>query len=244
VAKSSAKQNQSVEMADKHRKEIVMSIILNGDLQARLGGKLAEISRQVFLQKGYGFDPEKLDVFLQRAIEGRFQEGSKWTRDADGVIRFTLISNGKAGEEWITHFTAKGLSVGRYAQSVLRYKNFKPTKAGTPHHIAVLPGKLYSDDGRITRLIRADAKKRKMTDPHAEVACLIRDMFSDEEIKEMGLDWIITMHEPIPDSDGSPSVLGTYRFSDCRLSAYYGEPDRRWDRDNGFAFSVPQGPVA
>ena len=44
---------QSVEMADKYRKEIVMSIILNGDQQARLGGKLAEISRQVFLQKEY-----------------------------------------------------------------------------------------------------------------------------------------------------------------------------------------------
>ena len=108
--------------------------------------------------------------------------------------------------------------------------------------MAVLPGKLYSDDERITRNIRADAKKRKMTDLPAEVACLIRDMFSDEEIKEMGLDWIITMHEPIPDSDGDPGVLGTNRFDGYRLVAYGGHPGHGWDREYGFAFSVAQCP--
>ena len=164
---------------------------------------------------------------------------TRWT-EKDGVIYFTLVSNGKTGEEWIVHLNGKGLPVGSYAQSVLRHKNFKPTKAGTVHQIGVIPGKLFSDDGRITKNIRADAKKRKMTDPHAEVACLIRDMFSDEEIKEMGLDWIITMHEPIPDSDGHPSVLGTNRCNDYRLGAYDGRPGRRWRSAYGFAFSVPQ----
>ena len=217
-----------------------MSTKLNGDLQARLGGKLAEISRQVFLQKEYGFDPEKLDTFLQRAIEGRFNDGMKWTRDADGVIYFTVVSNGKTGEEWIVHLNGKGLPVGSYAQSVLRHKNFKPTKAGTVHQIGVLPGKLFSDNDRITKNIRGNAKKRKMTDPHAEVACLIRDMFSDEEIKEMGLDWIITMHEPIPDSDGDPGVLGARRFLGYGLDACDGDPDDRWYCGDGFAFSVPQ----
>ena len=164
----------------------------------------------------------------------------RWT-EKDGVIYFTLVSNGKTGDEWITHFEGKKLSVGSYAQSVLRHKNFKPTKAGKVYNIAVLGGNLFSDNDRTTKSIHAEAKKRKMTDPHAEVACLIRDAFSDKEIEEMGLSLIITMHEPIPDSDGRPDVLGSRRSDDCRLYAYGAHPDDGWRCVNGFAFLAPQG---
>jgi hypothetical protein len=177
---------------------------------------------------------------LQAFLEHRDSWLKRWTVK-DGVIYFTLISNGFTGDEWITHLNGKKQPVGPYAQSVLRHPNFKPTKAGTPHHIAVLLGKLYFDDERITRNIRTDAKKRKMTDPHAEVACLIRDAFTDQEIEEMGLTWIITMHEPIPDSDGHPHLLGADRYGGYRLSAYDSRPDDRWSRARGFAFSVAQG---
>ncbi len=163
-----------------------------------------------------------------------------WT-EKDGVIYFMLVSNGKTGDEWITHFEGKKLSVGNYAQSVLRHKNFKPTKVGTVHHIAILKGELFSDGDRITKNIRAEAKKRKMTDPHAEVACLIRDNFSDKEIEEMGLSWIITMHEPIPDSDGVLNLLGTRQYDDFRLFACNSHPDHSWHRGNEFAFVVAQG---
>ena len=216
-----------------------MSKKLTGDEKLSLAGKIAELQRQVFLQAEYGFDPKKLDEHLQRAIEGQWGNRS-WTVK-DGVIYFTLVSNGKTGEEWITHLEGKGLPVGDYAKSVLRHKDFKPTKAGTVHSIAVLQGQLFSDNDRITKNIRAEAKKRKLVDPHAEVACLIRDMSSDEEIKEMGLDWIITMHEPIPDSDGDLDVLGTNRCADCRLFACDASPTSRRRRENGFAFAVAQG---
>jgi len=236
VAKSPAVVKQSVEMADKYRKEIVMGIILSGDLQARLGRKLAEISRQVFLQKEYGFNPEKLDAFLQRATEGRFHDGMKYTRDVDGVIRFTLVSNGFTGDQWIKNFKVKGFPPHTYVERMLQHQDFVPTPAGTVHNIAVLPGKLYSCNGRITKDIRADAKKRKMTDPHAEVACLIREMFSNQDTKEMGLGRIITMHEPILDFVGNPRVLGTHAGV-YELNAYSGDPDNGWLLQYGFAFS-------
>jgi hypothetical protein len=226
-------------MVGKTEKEIVMSTKLTGDQKLSLAGKIAELQRQVFLQAEYGFDPEKLDEHLQCAIEGRWASRA-WTTK-DGVIYFTLVSNGRTGEEWIAHLEAKSLPVGDYAKSVLRHPDFKPTKAGIVHHIAVLKGGLFSDNDRITKNICAEAKKRKMTDPHAEVACLIRDMLSDKEIKEMGLDWIITMHEPIPDSDGYPDVLGTNRYVDGRLGACDARPSRRWFRADGFAFAVAQG---
>lgn len=178
-------------------------------------------------------DPKGLQNFLSGLNE------KQWT-EQDGVIYFTVVSNGKTGEEWITYLNGKGLPVGSYAQSVLRHKKFKPTKTGTIHQIGVISGKLFSNNDRTTKNFRDDAKKRKMTDPHAEVACLIRDMFSDKEIKEMGLDWIITMHEPIPDSYGNLCLLGTARYDDYMLHAFYSNPGNRWHRENGFAFV--QGP--
>jgi hypothetical protein len=158
--------------------------------------------------------------------------------EKDNVIYFTLVSNGKTGDEWITYLNSKKFPVGSYAQSVLRHGNFKPTRAGTVHNVAVLKGDSFSDNSRTTKDIRAEAKKRKMTDPHAEVACLIRDAFSDKEIEEMGLSWIIIMHEPIPDSDGDSDLLGSCRYDGYKLNAYSGRPGHSWGCDSGFAFSA------
>jgi len=196
-------------------------------------GQLEDFFRQI---KDGSIGGEHVQAFL----EHRNPWPKRWV-EKDGVIYFTLVSNGKTGEEWINNFEGKGQSVGGYAKSVLQHKNFKPTKVGTVHHVAVLKGVLYSDEGRITKLIRADAKKRKMTELPAEVACLIRDNFTDKEIEEMGLDWIITFHEPIPDSDGGPGVLGSFRYVGYGLDAYSAHPDLRWGRERGFAFAVAQG---
>jgi hypothetical protein len=191
------------------------------------------------LEKLQGRDGERWYQDLTKFLRGELYSSKRWT-EKDGVIYFTITSNGKTGDDWITHFEGKKLPVGSYAQSVLRHKNFKPTKAGTVHNITVLKGELFSDEDRITKNIRAEAKKRKMTDPHAEVACLIRDAFSNKEIEEMGLSWIITMHEPIPDSDGDPSVLGARGSGDYELDACRGILGSSWNRDGGFAFSASQ----
>jgi hypothetical protein len=219
-----------------------MSIVLNGDQQARIGGKLAELSRQVFLQKEYGFNPERLDAFLQRAIEGRFNGSRRWI-EKNGVIYFTLVSNGVTGEEWINHFKSKGKSIGVHVKGILQHADFIPTKAGTVHYIGVLKGELYTNNERMTRLIKSDAENRKMIVPHAEVACLICENFTDWEIKEMGLDYIITMHKPIPDSYGSPGMLGGASREDyVNLDAYNTLPNTKWNCKDGFAFTATEGP--
>ena len=135
---------------------------------------------------------------------------------------------------------SKGFRVGDYAKSVLRSKSFKPT-TGVTYEIAVLKGELFSDNERITKNISKYAKNRKLTTPNAEVACLIREKFSDKELEAMGLYWIVAMHEPIKDSDGDPSLLCTNRY-DYRswLGTGYGNPDDEWYRSVGFAFVVSQ----
>jgi len=164
---------------------------------------------------------------------------TKWT-EKDGVIRFSVTSDDTTGEQWIARLESKGFRVGDYAKSVLRSKSFKPT-SGTTTEIAVLKGEIFSDNDRVTKNIRKEAKNRKLSTPNAEIACLIREKFSDKELEAMGLYWIVAMHEPIKDSGGDPALLSADRFDDGSwLNADYDSPVGKWDCSDGFAFVVSQ----
>ena len=161
-------------------------------------------------------------------------------REQDGVIYFSVTSDGTTGPEWIGNLESKGFRVGDYAKQVLCSSDFKPT-SGVTTEIVVLKGILFEDSDRITKKIRAEANKRKLEKPNAEIACLIREKFTDKEIEDMGLTWIVAMHEPIEDSDGGLDLLGAHRRGDGRwLFAYDGRPAFRWHRYDGFAFAASQ----
>ncbi|MDP2944707.1 MAG: hypothetical protein Q8N57_04060 [bacterium] len=167
------------------------------------------------------------------------EPGRLW-READGVIYFSVTSDGTTGPQWIKRLGKKGFRVGDRVRNVLRSNDFKPT-SGIITEIAVLKGMLFEDNNRITENIRAEVEKRKFTTPNAEIACLIREMFTDEELETMGLYWIVAMHEPINDSNGGPSLLRVSRNGDGRrLNTYYDEPGSRWGRGVGFASVVSQ----
>ncbi len=161
-------------------------------------------------------------------------------REENGVIYFSVTSDGTSGEDWIKRLEGNGFRVSDWAKSVLRSSAFKPT-SGITTEIAVLKSELFQDEDRITKKIRAEAEKRKLGVPNAEVACLIRETFSDKELEAMGLWWIVVMHKPIKDSDGYPNLLIVHRDDDGRwLYADYVNPDYRWLRVDGFAFVVSQ----
>ena len=167
-------------------------------------------------------------------------EPTRSWREEDGVIYFSVTSDGTTGEDWIKRLEGNGFRVGDYAKQVLRSPDFKPTN-GVTTEVAVLKGMLFEDNDRITKKIRAEADKRKLSKPNAELACLIREKFTDKEIEAMGLWWIVAMHEPINDSDGDPGLLRADRYGGGRwLSACYGRPGYGWSRDSGFAFAVSQ----
>jgi hypothetical protein len=188
------------------------------------------------LQKQAGEDA------VERFLRGELtvSEPVRSWREQDGVIYFSVTSNGKTGEEWIAYLEGKKLEVGKYAKSVLRSSDFKST-SGVTTEIAVMKGILFADQVRITSHIRDEAERRKFTKPNAEIACLIRDKFTDKEIEAMGLWAIVAMHDPIEDSDGDLRLLGADRnVNDYDLHAFRGGPGSRWDREDGFAFSVEQ----
>lgn len=163
----------------------------------------------------------------------------RW-REEDGVIYFSVVSDGTTGPAWIERLERKGFRLSRWAKDVLNSDDFQPT-TGVTYNIAVLKGQLFTDEDRTTKNIRSAADQRKWAKPNAEVACLIRENFSDDDLEAMGLWWIVVMHEPIKDSDGSPRLLRVIRDDEGRwLDTDYGFPDGRWHRSVGFAFVVPQ----
>lgn len=182
---------------------------------------------------------EGVDRFLRN--ERTVVEVARRWREQDGIIRFTLPpTDGTTGRQWIDRLVGKKIQIGGCAKSMLLSKDFKPIN-GVTTEIAVLKGMLFTDSERVTKNIRTMAESKKLTKPNAEVACLIREMFTDAEIEEMGLRWIVAMHEPIKDSDGGPGLLSTCRGVDGPwLSADCGRPDDQWYRVSGFAFAVVQ----
>jgi len=123
---------------------------------------------------------------------------------------------------------------------MLRSPDFKPT-SGVTTGVAVLKGILFEDNDRITKKIRAEADKRKLSRPNAELACLIREKFTDEEIEAMGLRNIIVMHEPIKDDNNQRILLEVSRYGlGNSVGARLCGPFDRWGCQDGFAFAVSQ----
>lgn len=178
----------------------------------------------------------------ERFLRGELtvSEPTRSWREQDGVIYFSVTSKGTTGTQWIERLEKKGFQVGDYAKSMLRSEDFKPT-SGVTTEVAVLKGMLFEDNDRITKKIRAEADKRNLKKPNAEVACLIREKFSDRELEAMGFWWIVVMHEPIKDPHGAPRLLNAHRLGGGRwFGADCDGPDGGWHRDDGFAFAVSQ----
>ncbi len=182
---------------------------------------------------------EGVDRFLRDELT--VPEPARSWREQDGVIYFSVTSDGTIGVAWVTRLKSKGFWVSDNAESMLRSRGFKPT-TGITTEVAVLKGVLFSDWDRITKKIRAEANERKLLEPNAEIACLIREKFTDKEIEAMGLRGIIAMHEPIICFGHGLRLLGACHSERIRwLNSSSGDVvDKEWFDNNGFAFAVSQ----
>ena len=162
-------------------------------------------------------------------------------READGVIYFSVTSDGMTGPQWIERLEGKGFSISDDARGILRNEGFKPTN-GVTTEVAVLKGVLFEGNRSIMKNARTEAANRSLEAPNTEIACLIGEKFTNEEVKAMGLICIVAMHEPIKDSYGYPCLLLCVdRCHDdlllCTRNLFDGV---MWARKSGFAFAVPQ----
>ncbi len=163
----------------------------------------------------------------------------KW-HEEDGVIYFPVTSDGTTGEAWIKRLEDKGHFLDANVKNLLRSNDFKSTN-GVTTNVAVLKGRLFADNNRTTPIVHAFAFDQKFERPNAEIVCLIREKFTDNEIKQMGLQYIVVMHEPITDPYGDSNFLSVMSDSGRYWqSTYCNRRDVLWGRDGGFVFAVPR----
>ena len=156
----------------------------------------------------------------------------------DHLILTVVVDRVSTGPVWIIRTDEKGNRTNDYSRGVLRSNKFSTTPVGM-YDVAVLKGSSFSSDP-YTKDVRKKAKQMKWADPNSDIACFIREQYSDEELKEMGLWWIAVMHEPIVSDDFS-NLLNVNRNDDGRwLNTYDDNSDNRWNRNGGFAFLVSQ----
>jgi hypothetical protein len=164
------------------------------------------------------------------------------SRESNGVIYFSVTSDGTTGPDWITRLEQEDSCLSDFTKSLLRSNDFKPTN-GVTTKIAVLKGILFDDEKRTIRNIFAEADKRKLTKPSAEVACLICEFFLGEEPEVQDFFYLSVMHKSINGFDGKSGYLGVdYHNVDPELYAEDYDLDSQRGWDEGFAFAVPQAP--
>ena len=183
---------------------------------------------------------EVIETGSEGAVIPTVPTPTAWTVDYEGNIHFTLTSNGFTREQWEQHLERRGWRIGDLARITLLLASEVPTN-GVLYNIVVCPGKEISKSNRTTKKICATAVKKGWDKPHWEVACLIRDKFSGEQLKQMGLEYIITMHKPINVSGRGLSLLGAHLDNGVAgLCVFFDRTGRRWSSVDGLAFSIPQ----
>jgi len=203
-----------------------------------LPGKLNALVKNVMLQTGET-DPSEA-VRLVNSGEWVLSKSTRtWNREKD-VIRFSLTSDGTTGKDWIPRLEGKGFRVGEYTRHVLLSKDFVVT-TGVVTEVAVLICPKLSGTDRNIYNVLDNATRQMLIKPNAELACLMREKFTDNDIKAMGISYIVVMHEPINDVSGDPTFLALNCYGSGNwLAGSESRPGNVWDHHGGFAFVESQ----
>lgn len=122
---------------------------------------------------------------------------AKWV--LEGGVYYTAPlppSEGVTGPRWIERLDSKGFRVTPDGESFLRSNDFKPT-VGVVHRLAILPARFFPEQRRRTRFIREEGQDRRWNELNPEAICILRENFSDDDLLEMGFQWIVGVHEPV-----------------------------------------------
>ena len=128
--------------------------------------------------------------------QSRTASGITWTLESE-FVRFDLVSNGMTGAQWIEYLPTLGYAVVDTAPEMLQSSLFIPTEAGTVHRVRLIRWSAFEDEKRTTGNILQLGGVMSWRRPHPEIAPLMRAAFFDDEIKEMGLGEVATIHTPI-----------------------------------------------
>lgn len=166
----------------------------------------------------------------------------------DGVIYLAYMSDGIMGPPWIERLLKAGIRLDDYSMSALLSPDFRPTPIGITTTMAILPGEwFFEENNRATtaRICDEGLRRWELVRPqYSDSACYMREMLSDQDLKDMGSDYIAALSKPIPvygcHVPGHLNVLGpSLEGFGHWLRGFCGKDDTPWDRHGAFALEVP-----
>ncbi|MGK2848475.1 MAG: hypothetical protein ACSLEX_00150 [Minisyncoccota bacterium] len=148
------------------------------------------------------------------------------------------------GAQEITRLESLGFLVSDCAESILISTNPDSYDAnhrledGQVYKVAIVPGREMKSN-RTTANLQTYGSQFGYTKPLAGIQPRIREAVSDKQLEEMGIYYIVSLHEVIKNSDGDPLVLSSDRDVDGQwILASLDHPVSRWNDDGAFAFLV------
>jgi hypothetical protein len=162
-----------------------------------------------------------------------------------GQIEFDVTTLGLTAEGWKTRLEQGGHKLSDWAKDILSKPDFDRNhryEQGQTIKVFLIRGvEIKEADKRTTQNLQALATKQageaSVTSLKGELALLIREKFTNEELREMGLWYIAVLHTPIVDSDGGPYVLYSRRDGGGSwVNAYWVKPGSIWGDCGAFAF--------
>jgi hypothetical protein len=170
----------------------------------------------------------------------------KWV-EIDGVIHFTVESEGVTGKAWIQYFEATGVYINNRTRRMLSSDEFSPTE-GLVTNIRLFRGEVFVNEERYESILREQVARQHLLIPNLEQACLVHKALTVQILQEMQLGSVIAQYDLVRTSDmKSPekdSELwqalsdALWRFRSRRFDAFSGKPISRFGLDVGFAFVV------
>jgi len=193
---------------------------------------------QKVLRKLVDLPVEKLRVIYDLLERLLGKEGERWFTALKLFLRqehlwrvptkISVITKGQTGEQFIRSLAEQGVKVGDRARQLLTGRKFITTN-GVTHELVFMLGSDIGSTRYTNGGIRSYAQAFGYITPPPEVALYLREMISQDDMKQAGLSGIIVMHEPIADIKGNPRLLAALRRDDGPwLETYPGQPEHKW----------------
>lgn len=153
------------------------------------------------------------------------------------VKYFTVVTEGVTGQKWIERLEFEGVKLSERAKQILLSDLFVPT-SGRVVNLALLTSKSLQDRRRTVYEAYDYAEANGLGEVQdIEVACMVAERFSKDNLKALGLSSIVVTHVPLFDFEEDDKFLLHFKTEPERTMgniSYY-EP-RELDKEVGFLF--------
>lgn len=156
--------------------------------------------------------------------------------EKDDMIYVNIVSNGLTGQEWINKFESEGRNLSKEVKTVLNSKEFISTN-GVVYNLVIVLGKHFQYGERTVSNVREFAYSKGFYKTRLEVACLLRDLLSDDKMRDIFLRALI-----IVSTHAGKEFTQILDFDvdekNTSFQAHCVKDVMRWRVSSGFVFST------